>query len=260
MSQSQESQGHKTIKRWSRNLNPDPSDHESLILCNIPVLFPWIQRYRQKGHKILHNIPTAWHLWLHNLSIGLWLKTWVSGLAWPGLTFLLYHLTLNNTKAQEKEKVRWVRDTTEGLYKCALTHVYTQMIDSVLEVTWENVHSMPLLCSWESQQGEHQSFPARGPKVERAEGTGLPSHQSRAVSKATPQATSLYECAQVFKRQLPQIRGSARPQIKPILALEECPSPSEIVLYPLICRVTRRAGECFHDVTPGSPHPRMQEG
>lgn len=24
--------------------------------------------------------------------------------------------------------------------------------------------------------------------------------------------------------------------------------------------VTRRAGECSHDVTPGSPHPRMQEG
>ena len=34
MSQSQESQGHKTIKRWSRNLNPDPSDHE-IALSNL---------------------------------------------------------------------------------------------------------------------------------------------------------------------------------------------------------------------------------
>lgn len=108
--------------------------------------------------------------------------------------------------------------------------------------------------------GRASELSCQGSQRRKSWGTGLPSHQSRALSKATPQSTSLYECAQVFKRWLPQIKGSACSQIKPILAMEERPSPSETVFYPLICRVTRRAGECFLDVTPGSPHPRMQEG
>lgn len=151
-------------------------------------------------------------------------------------TFLLFHLTLNNTKAQEKETVRRVHDTTESLCAWTLTHVLSNDRSSARSFLRECPFNALTLQLWKPT-GRASELSCQGVLLQAASwgALGLPSHQSRALPKPHPSPLPLWMCSS-FQTVTPQIKGSACSQIKPILAMEERPSPSEILcLLSAIC-------------------------